>query len=156
MLFLVSGEQTHPVTRLIPYCIHPNLRRKRFAFAVAPRWKGASIDAAEGSTGLHGRGAGNPRPTVISPPVLKCSRNPLGIVEFPFFNVLRFGLGTYLIPRSRTYSDESSCEYHIRLEAKDDKMVDEAIARKARLILERAGIAAEDQVFSSSKEMKNK
>ena len=38
----------------------------------------------------------------------------------------------------------------------DDKMVDEAIARKARLILERAGIAAEDQVFSSSKEMKNK
>ena len=38
----------------------------------------------------------------------------------------------------------------------DGKMVDEAIARKARLILERAGIAAEDQVFSSSKEMKNK
>jgi citrate lyase beta subunit len=28
-------------------------------------------------------------------------------------------------------------------------MVDDAIARKARLILERAGIAAEDQVFSS-------
>ena len=38
----------------------------------------------------------------------------------------------------------------------DGKMVDEAIARKARLILERAGIAAEDQVFSSSKEMKDK
>jgi (S)-citramalyl-CoA lyase len=38
----------------------------------------------------------------------------------------------------------------------DGKMVDEAIARKARLILERARIAAEDQVFSSSKEMKNK
>ena len=40
----------------------------------------------------------------------------------------------------------------------DGKMVDEAIARKARLILERAGIAAEDQVVSSSssKEMKNK
>jgi citrate lyase beta subunit len=38
----------------------------------------------------------------------------------------------------------------------DGKMVDEAIARKARLILERAGIAAEDQVFSFSKEMKNK
>ena len=31
------------------------------------------------------------------------------------------------------------------------KMVDEAIARKARLILERAGIAAENQVFSFSK-----
>jgi (S)-citramalyl-CoA lyase len=29
----------------------------------------------------------------------------------------------------------------------DGKMVDEAIARKARLILERAGIAVEDQVF---------
>jgi len=38
----------------------------------------------------------------------------------------------------------------------DGKMVDEAIARKARLILERAGIAAEDQVFSSSTDMKNK
>ena len=38
----------------------------------------------------------------------------------------------------------------------DGKMVDEAIARKARLILERAGIAPDDQVFSFSKEMKNK
>src|SRR4029077_3448129 len=37
----------------------------------------------------------------------------------------------------------------------DGKMVDEAIARKARLILERAGIAAEDQVYSSSTDMKN-
>ena len=36
----------------------------------------------------------------------------------------------------------------------DDNMVDEAIARKARLILERAGIAAEDQVLSSSTDMK--
>jgi hypothetical protein len=92
--------------------------------------------------------------------------NPPGTVEFPFFNVLRFGLGTYRIPLLRTYSDESSCDYHIRLEANivnrqgvgsvDGKTVDEAIARKARLILERAEIAAEDQVFSSSKEMKNK
>src|SRR5271166_4069214 len=38
----------------------------------------------------------------------------------------------------------------------DGKMVDEAIARKARLILERAGIAAEDQVSLSSTDMKNK
>jgi (S)-citramalyl-CoA lyase len=38
----------------------------------------------------------------------------------------------------------------------DGKMVDEAIARKARLILERAGIAAEDQVYSSSTDMKNR
>jgi citrate lyase beta subunit len=38
----------------------------------------------------------------------------------------------------------------------DGKMVDEAIARKARLILERAGIAAEDQVFSPSTDMKNR
>ena len=37
----------------------------------------------------------------------------------------------------------------------DGKMVDEAIARKARLILERAGIAAEDQVLSSSTDIKN-
>jgi (S)-citramalyl-CoA lyase len=38
----------------------------------------------------------------------------------------------------------------------DGKMVDEAIARKARLILERAGIVADDQVSLSSTDTKNK
>jgi (S)-citramalyl-CoA lyase len=38
----------------------------------------------------------------------------------------------------------------------DGKMVDEAIARKARLILERAGIVADDQVSLSSTGTKNK
>ncbi len=43
--FRVPGMGTIHGSTLSAPSVH--LRRKRFAFAVAPRWKGASIDAAE-------------------------------------------------------------------------------------------------------------